>query len=130
MRNDFRQPKFFNESGSKKGQYFINRFDYFEFHQYPNYKRDKILSVLGCVLAIYLIGFTNEFSGIIGFLYGLSCLYLFCTSIATFVILKRQLCKIRGYLGYPSSWVKFFRSLEKEIDVNDFDSIATMNDKP
>jgi len=130
MRQDFRQAKYSNESGSKKGQYFINRLDYFEFHQYPSYKKHKILCFIGFFLGVYCLSYANNFSSVFWMIYVIVCLYLSYLSATTLIILKRQICPYRGYLCYPKKWLAFFISIQKEVDLEDFDSIATMNKEP
>lgn len=127
MRDDFRQSKYLNESGSKKGRWYINRLDYFEFHQYPAFKRHKFFSIAAFLAVFYFLGFANQFSGILWLLYVGVCSYVVYLSIVSWMILSRQLCKHRGYMFYPKRWLKFFKQLEKQTDLEDFDSTATMS---
>lgn len=129
MRNDFRQAKYLNETGSKQGQYFVNRLDYFEFHQYPKYKMHKTIAVILFFLGLHLLSYSNAFSSIIWLTYAGGCLYMSYVSAVSFIILHRQLCKYRGYFLYPKSWLKFFISIQKEVDLDDFDSTATIHHK-
>jgi len=129
MRQDFRQPKYSNESGSTQGKYFINRVDYFEFHQYPSFKKHKILSVICFFLSIHLLSYANTFSSLFWLIYVFGCLYISYISMTSFILLQRQICRYRGYLLYPKSWFKFFLSVQKEVNINDFDSLATLEKK-
>jgi hypothetical protein len=126
MKSDFRQPKYLNESGSKKGQYFVNRLDYFEFHQYPKYKLHKFMAFAGMLFSIYLLLQIAKVSGFIWLPYFLFSLYLAQISTVSFIILQRKMCRYRGYLLYPKKWLKFFLSIQKEVDLNDYDSCATL----
>jgi len=127
MRQDFRQPKYLSESGSKQGRYFINRLDYFEFHQYPLFRNHKILSIIGFLVSVYLLNFSDNFSSVFWVGYVFICCYLAYVSLTSFIILQRQICPYRGYFLYPKTWLAFFCSIKKEVDAEDFDSIATMN---
>ena len=55
MSNEFRGSKYVNESGSKRGNWYMNRLDYFQFHEYPAYKKHKFLSLFVGVF-FYFIG--------------------------------------------------------------------------
>jgi hypothetical protein len=46
-------------------------------------------------------------------------------SVRTFVILIEKKCRYRGYLLFPKKLIDFFREYRKEVDVTDFDSLAT-----
>ena len=46
-----------------------------------------------------------------------------------FILLKNRLCRYKGYYLYPKRIISFFRSIEITVDLNDFDSIATMSKK-
>jgi len=126
MDPSFRQPKYHNERGSKQGRYFVNRLDYFEIHQYPNFKRDRVVVFIGFCLAIHLFIQTPKISAMLTVPYLLFCLYLANISLVSFIILHRQICRYRGYFFYPKIWMKFFISIRKEVDLDDFDSCATM----
>jgi len=123
MKQDFREAKYLNESGSKKGNWFLNRLDYFEFHQYPGYKKHLIGSF---VLFIFSIVMIIELM-LNYFFVSLAFCYLAYFSCLTLIILKRKICKFDGYILYPSKIVKFFKHREKQINLNDFDSSATIN---
>jgi len=129
MDANFRQPKYQNERGSKQGRYFVNRLDYFEIHQYPSYKRDRALAFIVFCLTIYLFIQTPSISGLLTVPYLLACLYLFNISLVSFMILTRQVCRYRGYFFYPKKWLRFFKSIRKEIDLEDFDSCATLESR-
>lgn len=129
MKQDFRQAKYLNESGSKKGKYFINRLDYFEFHQYPNYKKHKVLSAITFFISLHFLSYANIFSSFLWIMYVVGCLYLSYISAVSFILLQRQICRYRGYIFYPKSWLAFFISIQKDVDIDDFDSIATLEKK-
>jgi hypothetical protein len=111
VKQDFREAKYLNETGSKKGNWFLNRLDYFEFHQYPGFKKHLIgsfvLFILSVVMIIELM--LNHF-----FISLIFC-YLAYFSCLTLIIL------------YPSKIIRFFKHREKKIDLNDFDSVASMH---
>jgi len=127
MDPSFRQSKYKNESGAKQGRYFMNRLDYFEIHQYPSFKRHKILSFLGFCLSIHLFIQTPAVSDVLTFPYLLFCLYLSNLSLVSFIILHRQVCRFNSYFFYPKKWLRFFLSIRKDVDLDDFDSCATMS---
>jgi len=53
MHKQGRQAKHLNETGSAKGDWYINRLDFFEFHRYPEYTKHKVLSVLVMAISFY-----------------------------------------------------------------------------
>lgn len=121
--NKFRESKYLNESGTKKGNWFLNRLDYFQFHEYPEYKKHKLLSLVLTVTFVYLFMKTASVS----FLSSLIFIYLTYVSAKTFYVLHTRICRHRGYFLYPKRIVKFLKSIEVEVELNDFDSVATMN---
>jgi hypothetical protein len=125
MFNDFRESKFLNESGSKLGNWYMNRLDYFQYHRYPGYKQQKYGSLLIGVL-FYLISLNVLTSTFIGFIV---CCYICYLALLTFNILRTQRCRYRGYFLYPTKIILFFRAREVPVNLNDFDSVATMNSK-
>ncbi|TPH14672.1 hypothetical protein [Litorilituus lipolyticus] len=125
MAKQFRESKYLNESGTAKGNWYMNRLDYFKFYQYPEYKKHKILSLLiGIIcflLTLKLLPLT--FWGALPFL------YISYLSMRVFVLLHTRVCRYKGYFLIPKKIVAFLRAREIELDVNDFDSVATMNNK-
>lgn len=125
MAKQFRESKYLNESGTLKGNWYMNRLDYFTFYQYPEYKKHKILSLIGGVscflLTLKLIPLT---------LWGaLPFLYFSYVLMRIFILLNTRVCSYKGYFLVPKKFITFLRAREVELDVNDFDSVATMNDK-
>jgi hypothetical protein len=121
----FRENKYLNESGSKTGNWYMNRLDYFQFHEYPAYKKHKFLALFICVF-VYFVGLeVLSFS----FLASIPCFYLFYVALLSFVLLRTRKCRYKGYFLYPARIIRFFRTIEVEVDLNDFDSIATMSKK-
>lgn len=125
MFNDFRESKFLNESGSKRGNWYMNRLDYFQYHRYPGYKLHKYGGLLLGVL-FYLLSLNILTVTFIGFCV---CCYICYVSSLTFNILRTQRCRYRGYFLYPKKIILFFREREVSVNLQDFDSIATMNNK-
>jgi len=125
MTKPFRENKYLNESGSKKGTWYMNRLDYFKFHEYPGYKKHKVIAILVWLISIYLISRILPIS----FLASLPFVYCCYASLVSFNILHNKVCRYRGYFLYPKKFLKFFMSRKVEIDLNDFDSIATMSKK-
>ena len=125
MDKKFREAKYLNETGSKMGSWYLNRMDYFQFHQYPSYKKHKTLSLILTLLLYYAGLYLIKSS----FWASLPVFYLAYVAMFTFNILRTRVCRYNGYFLYPSKLIRFFKSIEIEVDVNDFDSIATMNGK-
>jgi len=125
MSNEFRESKYLNESGSKRGNWYMNRLDYFQFHEYPAYKRHKFFSLFVGIL-LYFIGIQVVNVSLLGFM---PCIYLCYVALFTFYLLRTKRCRYKGYFLYPARIVKFFRSIEIEVDLQDFDSVATMSKK-
>ena len=123
--NKFRENKYLNESGSKTGNWYMNRLDYFQFHQYPEYNKHKYMALLVGVLLFYLTIKTIKLT----FFGALPLAYLSYVAFLSFNLLRTQVCKYSGYFLYPSQLINFFRAREITVDLNDFDSIATMSKK-
>ena len=105
MANDFRESKYLNESGSKKGNWYINRLDYFQFHEYPKYKLHRVVSFLVAV-ACYFITMkllSNHFW------LAMFPIYICYISLLTFILLKRRVCRYKGYFLYPNRMIKFLK---------------------
>jgi len=123
MSNDFRQNKYLNESGTKVGNWYINRLVYFQFYEYPNYKLHRRLSLFIAVFSYFLMmKLLSEH-----FIMAIFTVYACYVSLLSFILLKRRVCRYKGYFMYPSRFVKFFRLREIEVDLNDFDSKATLD---
>ena len=118
MKNEF---KYQNESGSKQGNWYLNRVDYFEFHRFPKYNKVRIYCLITILLSLYLFQFFNLFFSCFLF-------YLLYIAIRTLSIFHSQTCRHKGYFLYPKSFIKKLKGFEKEVDILDFDSIATMGD--
>jgi len=122
---EFRGSKYLNESGSKRGNWYMNRLDYFQFHEYPAYKRHKYLSLI-IGIALYFISIKVLKVSLLAFI---PCIYFCYVAIFTFYLLRTKRCRYKGYFLYPKRFVNFFRSIEIEVDLHDFDSVATMSKK-
>jgi hypothetical protein len=122
---NFRESRYLNESGTKTGNWFLNRLDYFQFHEYPEYKKHKLICVLATIL---FYGLTIKFI-MISFLSSLPFFYASYIASKSLYVLHTKVCRHNGYFLYPSKIVKFFKVREIETDLNDFDSIATMSKK-
>ena len=122
---NFRESRYLNESGSKTGNWYINRFEYFQFHEHPEYKRHKYTALFAgaffCYLGLNILKTT--------FLGSLPFFYLCYISLLTFNLLRTKVCRYHGYYFYPKKIINFFRTREVEVDLNDFDSLATMHKK-
>lgn len=120
--NRFRENKFLNESGSKTGNWYMNRLDYFQFYTYPKYNKHKYLALTGGVLFLYIAlkVLSNTILGAIPFL------YVSYVALLSFYILRLKTCRYRGYLFYPKRFINFYKDREVGVDLNDFDSVATM----
>lgn len=125
MPKRFRESKYLNETGSKTGNWYMNRMDYFQFHQYPKYKQHKYLSLIVSIVLFFIAMKVIKSS----FLLSLPIFYSCYIAALTFYILRENVCRYRGYFLYPKKIIAFFRTLEIDVDVNDFDSIATMSKK-
>ena len=121
----FRESKFLNESGTKRGNWYMNRLDFFEFHEYPKYKKHKLVSLVIFIVSIFTIIEILPNS----FLLALPVIYICYISLRTFDVLRAKACKYRGYFLYPKRFVAFFEARKVEINLKDFDSVATLNDK-
>ncbi|NQZ23606.1 MAG: hypothetical protein HRT53_16325 [Colwellia sp.] len=121
----FRENRYLNESGSKTGNWYMNRLDFFQFHQYPKYKKHKFISFCLIIVFIYLSFYIIKFS-ILG---SLPFIYLTYAALMTFNLLHSKTCRYKGYFLYPKKIINFLRDREIEVDLDDFDSIATMSKK-
>lgn len=125
MSQKFRENKYLNESGSKTGNWYMNRLDYFRFHEYPSYKKHKYISLFICILCAYF-SFKTLAVTILG---AFPFMYVCYISLLSFNLLRTKTCSYKGYFLYPKKFTNFFISIEVEVDLNDFDSIATMSKK-
>ncbi len=125
MTKNFRENRYLNESGSKTGNWYLNRFEYFQFHEYPKYKKHKIIALLFGLFLFYLSIKVLSVS----FVGALPVFYLCYINLLTFNLLRTKICRYKGYFLYPSKFVNFFRSIAVEVDLNDFDSVATVSKK-
>jgi len=125
MQKQFRENKYLNETGSSKGTWYLNRIDYFQFHGYPKATQHKILSLI-VGIAAFILSFKMLSTSLI-----ISAILFYITyiSLLTFSLLRSKVCRYKGYLFYPKRFVKFFKTIEVMVDLNDFDSIATLNKK-
>lgn len=123
MEKKFRQSKYLNESGSKQGNWYLNRLDYFQFYSYPRDKLHQLLTLVVGITAYFLsIKLISQ-----SFLLTLLCWYLGYVALWTFYLLRRKICRYRGYLFYPKRLVAFFYAIRVDVDLQDFDSAATLN---
>jgi hypothetical protein len=127
MDQKFRQNKYFNESGSKTGSWYsswyINRLDYFEFYSYPHCSLHQLLALFIALVAYcFAISLFSK-----SFLLALCCCYLAYVASLTLYLLRRKICRYRGYRLYPKKFTDFFYDIRIDVDLDDFDSIATLN---
>lgn len=117
-----RDPKFLNESGSKQGNWYLNRFECFEFYGFENEWKIKCWSWL-TLFATAIAPFKLPLF--------ILPLLLWCSYVAgrTLLILHRKVCHFHGYFLYPQRLITTFKRYEKQIDMNDFDSIATIDEQ-
>ncbi|KGJ87424.1 hypothetical protein [Colwellia psychrerythraea] len=125
MQKRFRENKYLNESGSKTGSWYINRVDYFQFHAYPKANKHKLMSLAVGVSSFFLALKLLSFSLILSTL----LLYISYLALLTFILLKNKICRYKGYFLYPRRIITYFRGVEVSVDLNDFDTIATLNKK-
>lgn len=121
----FRESRYLNESGFKTGNWYMNRLDYFQFNEYSEYKKHKFIAFLAGVFLIYL-GLKILKTTFLG---SLPFLYLGYIALLSFNLLRTKVCRYNGYFIYPKKIITFFRAREVEVDLNDFDSVATMSKK-
>jgi hypothetical protein len=121
----FRENRYLNESGSKSGNWYMNRLDYFQFHEYPEYKKHKIIAFIASIFLIYL-GLNILKSSFLG---SLPFFYFGYIALLSFNLLRTKVCRYNGYFIFPKKIINFFREREIEADLNDFDSVATMSKK-
>ncbi|PKI17997.1 hypothetical protein [Colwellia sp. 12G3] len=125
MNKQFRESKYLNESGSKTGSWYLNRIDYFQFHGYPKITQHKVLSfvvgIVAFILSLKLLSSSLIISALL--------IYLAYVSLLTFSLLRSKICRYKGYFLYPKRIIKYFSALAVTVDLNDFDSIATLNKK-
>jgi hypothetical protein len=115
-----REPKYLNESGGKTGNWYLNRFEYFEFYGFQGETKLKIICVMVCVSS-YLALFSAPL-----YLFVLLAWLVYVSSV-TLYVLHKKICKINGYFCFPKYIINRFKRYEKQIDLSDFDSIATLS---
>lgn len=114
-----RDPKFLNESGSSQGKWHLNRFDYFEFYGFETELKIKIVAWITLIASVFALFNLS----ILTFPFILWCSYV---AVRTLFILHKKICSFHGYLLYPTMLIDTFKRYEKQIDMGDFDSIATL----
>ena len=114
-----REYKYQNETGTKIGKWYLNRLDYFEFYGFPGEWKIKAKCLASLGLSIWLIKLLPVFFAPI-------LAWVAYVSIRTFVILIEKKCRYRGYFLFPEKIINFFREYRKDVDVTDFDSLATV----
>lgn len=122
---EFRENRYLNETGSKTGSWYMNRFDYFQFNEYPEYKKHKFFALIAAIFLFYF-GLKILKTTFLG---SLPVFYLGYIALLSFHLLRTKVCRYKGYFIYPKKVIKFFRDREVEVDLNDFDSVATMTKK-
>lgn len=125
--NQFRQSKALNETGTQQGKYYLNRFDYFEFYGYPGCKKHLFLSILACLFSMHLIIEGLRADGLASWLVVFVGCYTGYLSALCALLLYRRVCRFRGYFLLPKKWYNHFYAIRKDIDLTDFDSIASMH---
>lgn len=113
-----REYKYQNETGTKIGKWYLNRLDYFELYGFPGELKIKTKCLLCLGFSIWLIKLLPIFLAPI-------FLWVAYVSVRTLVILIEKKCRYRGYFLFPRKIIDFFREYRKEVDVTDFDSLAT-----
>ncbi|TLX45482.1 hypothetical protein C1E24_18635 [Pseudoalteromonas phenolica] len=114
-----REYKYQNETGTKIGKWYLNRLDYFEFYGFPGLWKIKAKCLVYLGLSIWLIKLLPIFFAPI-------LVWVAYVSVRTFVILIEKKCCYRGYFLFPKKIIDFFREYRKNVDVTDFDSLATV----
>lgn len=115
-----REFKYQNESGTKTGKWYLNRLDYFEFHQFDGMAKYKTLSIIAMMFSLYWLKHSPWF-----LMFAL--VYVIYISLLSLVILYKQQCRWKGYFLYPSRFVEKLKLYRKDHELNDFDSLATMD---
>ncbi len=118
-----REPKNLNQNGGQQGNWYLNRFDYFEFYGFEGEVKLKLLCLVACISSYFLL-----LSAVPFYLY-IPLGWIIYISALTLYVLHKKVCKFDGYFLYPKSLVKKFKRYEKQIDMEDYDSVATLNDR-
>ena len=114
-----REFKYQNESGSKKGNWFLNRFDYFEFHGFEGMRTMQLRSVIMCIAYIFVLAHADIWLVLL-------LLWPLYVAVVTLFLLQQKRCKYRGYFLFPKRIVQTLKTHQKEVDPFDFDSIASL----
>ena len=114
-----REAKYQNELGTNIGKWYLNRLDYFQFHHFTGMARYKLLALASIVCGIYLIKH-------LPILLAPLPLYSIYIGLLSLVILQKRICKWKGYFLYPKRFIENLKLYRIETEVNDFDSLATM----
>lgn len=113
-----REYKYQNETGTKIGKWYLNRLDYFEFYGFPGEWKIKAKCLVCLGLSIWLIK-------LLPILLAPIFLWAAYVSVRTLVILIEKKCRYRGYFLFSKKIIDFLREYRKDVDVTDFDSLAT-----
>lgn len=114
-----REFKYQNESGSKKGNWFLNRFDYFEFYGFEGMAAMQFRSVIMCIAYMFVLAYADIWLVLL-------LLWPLYVAVVTLFLLQQKRCKYRGYFLFPKRIIQTLKVHQKEVDPFDFDSIASL----
>lgn len=117
-----REPKYNSESGTKQGNWYLNRFEYFEFYGFEGELKFKIICLIACISS-----YLAMLNAVPIYLY-IPLGWIVYISAITLYVLYKKTCKIHGYFLYPDRLVRKFKRYEKQIDMEDFDSVASTSE--
>ena len=96
-----------------------NQLDYFDFYSFEGEGGFRLKSCLVFLFVFWL----KDHTPLIFVPFSLWGLYV--TSLSLFLSFRKK-CRYRGYFLYPNRIIHIFKEYEKEVDLLDFDGLATM----
>ncbi len=114
-----RESKYLNESGTKRGNWYLNRLDYFEFYSYEGELWLKVKCGLLLLIIFLVVKQVNVF-------FVVPLLWIMYVLVLTLFLTFKKRCRYNGYFLFPSKIVRKLKDYEKEVDLLDFDCLATM----
>ena len=115
MKYSYRQSKHKEYVGDEKGDLYLHRLKYFEFHSYPGETLHKLWAVSTMLLLLFCLD--DLFA--LNWLYGVAGLYIFYLAIFTHFLLIKKICRYKGYFLYPNSMIRFFKKRKKSAETTE-----------
>lgn len=113
MKYKFRESNHKEYVGDVRGDLYLNKRKYFQFHSYPGEQLHKLWAVVTMLVLLFKIDDLFHFSVFSG-LFGL---YVFYVALFSHFLLIKKICRYKGYFLYPNTFVNYFKKRKKDVHV-------------